>query len=236
MVLWGFPPHKAGKTLSNFVHLLAQLSEQRLTWHLQDRPDCRIPTSDEQWEELVEKYRGRSDYDTLDLFLDSPSGVSISLGVDAPVFVRDFDALAIGMDTEHLVGTQALFGFDKLYTLFTESIKLFQPFWGEVCDHELTRTDRIDSLRSSIDRTLIPDTIHWFNYFDEEMVERLGGRTKLRAAPVYQVAEWDNPPGLLLVLGRDPFDYHNPEHRQRHDEITQYLELDRLHKLYPKRR
>ena len=110
------------------------------------------------------------------------------------------------------------------------------PFWARVYDKELIITDRIDKLRFSVDLAKVPDTIHWFNYFDAEMAERLGGNTKLLSAPAYHVAELESPPGIVLVLQREPFDFHNPAHRQRHEEVAKYLELQRLHDLYPKKR
>jgi hypothetical protein len=90
-------------------------------------------------------------------------------------------------------------------------------------------------LHLSTDVTKVPDTIHWLNFFDEEMVARLGGKNKLLAAPAFAVKQWENPPGIFLILQREPFDFCNLKHRQRQEEIVHYLELKQLHGLYPKR-
>ncbi|MEM2126578.1 MAG: hypothetical protein QXQ53_09320 [Candidatus Methanosuratincola sp.] len=184
---------------------------------------------------MARESRERRNFGELDLFIESPSGLSTSLSVDAPAFVRDFDVLDIGLDTQHVAGAQAMFDFESLYALFTESTRLFRPFWARVRDLDQIITDRIGNLHLSVDLTKVPDTIHWLNFFDERMVERLGGKEKLLAAPAYEVREWADPPGILLVLQREPFDYHAPEHRRRQEEIVKYLELEWLHTLYPKK-
>jgi hypothetical protein len=235
MVLWGYPPHKAETALAEAVRLLDHSSGQSLIWHLENQSKVSVPTSPDQWSAVVREQRDEED-GSLSLFLDSPSGLSIDLTLDYPTYVRNFDVLSVSFDTAHLTSPQKMFSFESVCALFTNSIKLFQPFWGEVCDHELTRTDEIDSLRFSVDRTQVPDTIHWFNYFDERMVERLGGEKKLLTAPAYEVRKWESPPGILLILQRDPFDIYNPEHRQKYEEIVQYLDLKRLHALYPRKR
>jgi hypothetical protein len=236
VVLWGYPPHKFETILPSVIALLDRLTDRSLVWHHRDQPSRIAPASHDQWVALAKELQEQSNFRSLDASLTSTSGLSISVGFNAPAFVRNFDVLAINLNAEHLLGTQAIFTFEETYTLFTKSIDLFQPFWSEVCDHELTRTDEIDSLRFSVDRTQVPDTIHWFNYFDHEMVKRLGGEKKLLTAPAYEVRKWENPPGILLILQREPFDIHNLEHREKYEEIVQYLELDRLHSLYPRKR
>jgi hypothetical protein len=168
--------------------------------------------------------------------LESSSGLVISLGVDAPLVVRDFDVLSVGLDTKHVEGPQALFSFEQLHALFVESLDIFHPFWATTYDKETIMTDKINKLRFSVDLRKVPDTIYWFNYFGAEMVERLGGKAKLLGAPAYSVAESESPSGIVLILQREPFNFHNPTHRQRQEEVVKYLQLERLHDLYPKKR
>lgn len=236
IVFWGYPPHEIEEVLPHIIRAVDQHSEQPLTWTLANQPGRPIPTTREEWLTLGAEYREENEFGALFVTLDSTVGLSISLGMDEPLFMRDFDVLSVGLDTKHVEGPQALFSFEEIYALFIEGLGVFQPFWGEVCDHELTRTDRIDALRFSVDRTQVPDTIHWFNFFDEGMTERLGGKKRLLSAPVHDVEEWESPPGIVLILQREPFDFHNPEHRQRQEGVVQYLELERLHDLYPKKR
>jgi hypothetical protein len=235
IVLWGYPPHKAETILPEVVRLLDHSIGQSLVWHLESQPEISVTAAPGQWSDVAREQRNEED-GSLSVFCGSPSGLSIGLTLDYPSYVRDFDVLSIGLNTEHLTGLQPMLGFDRLSALFKEGIRLFQPFWGEVCDHELTRTDQVNALRFSIDRTQIPDTIHWFNYFGEGMVDRLGGRDRLLSAPAYEVSVWEDPSGILLILQRDPFDFHNLEHCTKHEEVVRYLQLKRLHALYPRKR
>ena len=236
MVLWGYPPHMAEDVLPRTIRLVDQLSGQPLAWSLTSQPGRHLPTTRAEWRALVEEYRARSGFSAVDMFLESSAGLDIELGVDAPAVVRDFDVLAIGFDPQHLDDSAGLLTFANLYALFVNSADLFQPFWAGVWDHELIITDMIQKLRFSVDPRKVPHTIHWFNYFDADMVERLGGKTRLLSAPAYSVAELESPPGVVIVLQREPFDFHNPTHRQRQEAAVKYLELGRLQERYPKKR
>jgi hypothetical protein len=235
ILLWGYPPHEAETILPNVIGAVDELSGQTLGWHLENQPDGPAPLSADQWVALAKQQRDQEDH-ALVLVLDSSSGLSISLTLGFPQHVRNFDVLSIDFGIEHLVGRTTMFNYEKLYSLFVELISLFEPFWARITDEELITADGFGKIHLSVDVTKVPATIHWFNYFDDEIADRLGGREKLRSAPVYQVKEWENPPGIILVLQREPFDFHNQEHRQRHAEVTRYLDLDRLQSLYPKRR
>ncbi len=232
LCLYGYPPHDAVTLLPRFIELVHQAAGQSLVWW--SAPNRPVPTSPEGWAALIAEERD-PDYGALNLTLASPCGLSIDLSADWPPVARAFDVLSFQMAPEHLTGPQALFDFDSLYTLFTESIRLFRPFSARVDDEELALTE-IGDIYKWVDTTKVPDTIYWFNYFAQDMVERLGGREKLLAAPAYLVTTLEEPPGVILILQRELFDYHNPEHRRRHEEITRYLDLSRLHTLYPRQR
>jgi hypothetical protein len=234
LVLWAYPPRDPTTVLPGLIRLLDEVTGQQLKWHLAHQSDRPAPTSHAEWRALAEEQRDPQ-LGALDLFFDSPSGLELSLTVDAPSVVRDFDVLAVDFDPEHLAGPHALFSYESLEALFLKSIRLFRPFWARVADKELTRTD-VGRIYLSVDVTKVPATVHWFNFFDRGMVERLGGREKLLGAPAYRVTELDEPAGLLLILQREPFDHHHPEHRQRLAAITDYLDLPQLQARYPKRR
>lgn len=235
MVFWGYPPHEI-EVLPQAIRAVEQRSEQPLTWNLADQPKRKIPRTREEWLTLGAEYRKENEFGALYIMLDSPSGLSISLGMDEPLFMRDFDVLSVGMDAKHVEEPQALFSFEEIHMLFVNGLDVFQPFWARIYDKELIITDAINKLRFSVDLRKVPDTIHWFNYFDAEMIERLGGKAKLLSAPAYLVVESESPPGIVLILQREPFDFHNPAHRQRQEEAVKYLDLPRLHARYPKER
>lgn len=234
IVLWAYPPHDSTVILPTMIRLFDEVTGQRLGWHLENQPGRPLPASWGEWVALDKEQRNPR-FGALDLFFDSPSGLLLSLNLDAPTFVRDFDVLAVGFDTEHLTGPKAMFSFDSLHALFIKSIRIFRPFWGRVGDKEVSRTD-IGNIYLSTDVTKVPSTINWLNFFDRAMVERLGGRKKVLGAPALSVAEIQDPAGVILILQDETFDYHNPEHRQRLETITQYFDLPRLHAMYPKRR
>lgn len=233
VVLRAYPPHDPVVILPGMARLLEDKSGQRLAWHLEGEPSRPVPTTQEGWGTLAKGSRNPR-YGALDLFFDSADGGTMSLSVDAPSFVRTFDVMSFGFDLEHLSGPKALFSFDTLYGLLIESMRLFGAFSAEVSDRELVRRDKAGKIYLSVDVTKIPDIVHWFNFFDSDMAERLGGKDKLLRAPAYLVEEVADPPGIVLVLQREPFDYHKGKHRQRWQDVTRYLDLERLHRLYPK--
>jgi len=205
MVFWGHPPYKAETVLPEVICSMDQAIGQSLSWHLEGRPDYPIPGLLGQWRAFTLERRSRED-NSLNLCLDSPCGLSISLNLDAPHYVRDFDVLTIDLATKYLIGPQAAFSFDRLYTLFVQNIKLFQPFWATVWDGDLIVTDEFQALRLSSDTTKVPIAVHWMNFFGEGMSARLGGRDKLLSAPAYHVEELSNPLGVSLVLQYETFD------------------------------
>ena len=165
-----------------------------------------------------------------------PDYLVLTIGVDAPEFVRDFDVLTVGFDSEHLTGPQAMFDFDSLYKMFTESIKLFRPFWAAVRDSDIVLTDEFREIRLSVDGTKLPFDIDWLNYFGQDMAERLGGMQKLLGAPAHLVEHAQDPDGIILVLQRQPFDCHDLEDLRRQRKIAEYLDLSKIHAMYPIRR
>jgi hypothetical protein len=56
--------------------------------------------------------------------------------------------------------------------LFEKLIELFKPFWGCVSNHALTRK------YGKYMESGIPTTIHWMNYWAEEIIDKFG-REKL---------------------------------------------------------
>ena len=234
-MLWAYPPHDGAATVAEMIRLLGKTSDFPLSWYLENQPHRPLPTSPEGWATLAKEQRN-THFGALDLFLDSPSGLVMSLSVDAPEFVRDFDVLTVGIDSEHLTGPQAMFGFDSLYTMFTESIKLFRPFWAAVRDSDIVLTDEFREIRLSVDGTKLPFAIDWLNYFDQDMAERLGGVQKLLDAPAYLVERAEDPVGIILALQRQPFDCHDLEDLRRQRKIAEYLDLPKLHAMYPRQR
>lgn len=234
VVSWGFPPHQPERILPNLVSLLDELCQRPLSWRIENQQHLPLPVTSSQWSILARDQRDEDG--SLSLFVNSPQQLSIGLTQDYPANVREFDVLSVALHRDHISGAHPLLGFEHLYTLFTECIKLFQPFWARLADAELMKLTAVGQLNVSVDLTKVPDTIHWLNFYSEELVGRLGGRAVLTAAPAYETREWNDPPGMLLVLQREPFDCHDPEHLARHDRINKYLGIRNLHALYPRQR
>jgi hypothetical protein len=232
LVCWGWPPHDAALILESLIDVFERIINQPGIWQVEGATVEPVPTSTQAWRELIEYNRDR-DNGSLSLFINSSAGYSLELTVDYPPYVRSFDVLTLHLPEEHLLARDPTVNFEALYSLFKEVIGLFRPFWAWIHDGQLLLSEEIRSLRFTLDRTKVPDTIHWFNYFSSDIVARLGGTQTLLAAPVYLVDELSQPAGMILILRPEPFDYYNAEHMRHQLEVVKYLQLNSLHVMYP---
>ncbi len=223
LVAWSWPPHDAAIVLARLFDIISHTLESAGTWQIEGEPNRLIPSSVQGWQYLVEQHRYQDD-GSLSLFIDSSAGYSVGLTVDYPSTVRIFDVLSVHLPEEHLEA-DSLLEFDRLLAFFKEVIALFQPFWAWIHDKELFLAEEVASLQFTLDKTKLPDTVHWFNYFSTETVVRLGGTEVLTTSPAYLVQEVSEPPGIVSVLQHEPFDYSRPEHKRRHREVVSQLEF-----------
>lgn len=236
IVVWGYPPHEFAQTVLQMLQLLDEVTKTTMEWFWHPEPTIEsiqpIPKSLEELEKLEGRVRDPDD-GALDFITYSSNDLKFSISLDWPKVVRDFDVMVLGLLPEHLKGTNRLFDFAKLQALFVKLIRMFRPFWAAVDDLEYTAPEE---LRVKLDETQIPLQIHWFNYFGETIITNLGGKEKVLSAPVYLAEAWDEPPGIILKLQKEVFDYHNPAHRERVEAVERYFDLRSLQQQYLRRR
>jgi hypothetical protein len=176
---------------------------------------------------------------TLAVGLTSANGLVLKFTVSEENYenVQFPNNMRIGLNWEHITDTSNGLSFDQLYKLFKFCIKLFEPYYayGSKCG-EVNHSNSYWQIFQTIDSDKVPVAIEWFNYFDSEMVDRLGGKEKLLSAPVYIIEPDKELNGLLLVLQKEPFDYLNSEHLKNREVVEDYLDLNRLHALFPRQR
>lgn len=137
--------------------------------------------------------------------------------------------------------------FDQLNALFKKCVLVFNPFWGCI-ENEANIDEFQGTLNPSkkyttteletdfsivkVDATKVPRLIHWFNYFDPTFVERLGGRNKLLAGPVWHAEILEELGGIIWILQQEPFDNNNSKHLACQRDAINYLRLFDIHKQY----
>lgn len=180
-----------------------------------------------------------SDDDLLATGLTSANGLVLRITIGKRVYpnVRFPNTLSIGFNLDYLTGIHPLLTFGRLQGMFTFCIGLFRPYYayGNKSD-EINYSEKREQIWHAIDSDKVPVAIEWFNYFDPAMVERLGGAEKLLSAPVYLAKPVEELGGIMLILQQEPFDYKNPKHLQRRQVVESYLDLSRLHELYPRQK
>ena len=183
--------------------------------------------------EEIERRSRLPDDGSLIFEAETADDLQLSITLDWPKVVRAFDVLVISLLPSHLKGESRLFDFEGLQELFVGLIRMFRPFWAAVADSAYKSPE---DLRVNLDEEQIPLKIHWFNYFGETIITNLGGKEKVLSAPVYLAEGWDEPPGIILKLQKEVFDYHNPAHRERVEVVERYFDLKRLQQQYLRRR
>lgn len=90
----------------------------------------------------------------------------------------------------------------RMIELFRTCVSLFEPYWGCICNSLNIR--RYDKLWENDQ----PKTIHWVNYFGDDMPRKIEERL-IKTAPVYMAERYHD--GYLIILKKTPIDDENPE-------------------------
>ena len=210
-----------------------------------------IKNDDESIRKLIQR-RNRENIGFKSLLLFNSSGdVSMRYSISEPGTCL-ISTIIIEFIKNPFVGTNPELSVNDIVGLVKSYVEIYKPFRGwlenqsnndiifeeEAIEsyHEtppgsgnwaksITYTSALDT----IDRQKVPETIHWVNYFDNSIVDRIG-RSLLLSADVFLVEELTD--GVLLVLQSEPFDVANPIHLRRQQVINQYLHLPELQKKY----
>jgi len=92
--------------------------------------------------------------------------------------------------------------YEKLILLFKECITVFEPFWGGISNSLNIR--RYDGYWGDI----LPTTIHWVNYFGNQVSEALG-EAKILSSPTYFKEKYNS--GYFVLLKEEPINDESEE-------------------------
>lgn len=127
------------------------------------------------------------------------AGISIQVGITSNLFnntfVVDFPA-SFPMYTDNQLD-------ERLIKLFRKCIPIFKPYWG--CINNSFNNKRYNYKLWENDQ---PKTIHWVNYFGDDMPRKIEERL-IKTAPVYMAERYHD--GYLIILKKTPIDDENPE-------------------------
>ncbi len=121
------------------------------------------------------------------------AGIGLTVGVSSPKFYNTF---IINLPQSLPVYSNIEIN-QRLVATFKQCITIFDPFWGCVSNH--VNSNRYNSHFHND----LPVTIHWLNYFGNDIVERIG-EEKIKAAPLKTVERHHN--GYFLELKDMPID------------------------------
>ena len=116
-----------------------------------------------------------------------------------------------------------------LTTIFSFIVELFSPFYAYSSKAgEINYSYEYQEKSKKFGRTKLPIAIEWFNYFDSDWTNRLGGFDKLQGSSAYRVTRLGQQNGSMLILQREPFDYRNENHIKKRLQVEKDLELTKL--------
>lgn len=231
-VFWTFDKHDLALLILRVNEFFSQYGRDYMPLYLEGK---EIPLTAEGIKEALITAWGRED--GIATGLKSSNDIVLRSTIQNKEYpnVRFLNTLSIGFDLKHLVGMRPVLTLDRLQEIFIFCAKLFVPFYAYSCKSgEINVSPEHQRIWNMIDTKKVPIAIEWFNYFSPEWVERFGGLEKLLAAPVFQAKPVEALGGVILILQQEPFDYTNADHLRNRHRVEEYLELPRLHQLFPR--
>ncbi len=138
------------------------------------------------------------------------SGILLSIGVSSPKFYNTF---SVSLPPSLPVYSNTAIN-QRLVATFKQCITIFDPFWGCV-------RNRINSNRyNGFFQNNFPTTVHWLNYFGNDIVEKIG-EEKLKAAPLKKVEKYYK--GYFIKLKEMPINDDIPEDIVLQQKANQYF-------------
>jgi hypothetical protein len=203
-----------------------------ITWVAADGLKVSIDDAEEVVNSIKDRQRARNEDPDFRLFMDSEIGLNFGISLDAPKFVRNFDVLTIALDKRFVFSPDPIFKYAKLIDFFSGLIKIFQPFWGAIVDKDQISSEYYQELRRSVNSEKIPASMHWINYVNESIANRLGGIQLLEEAPIQDFITLNSPKGIIVVLQKEPFDLNNSEHLEHLEKLHKYLGMKNLRQIH----
>lgn len=139
------------------------------------------------------------------------TGISLTVGM---VNARFFNTLILSLP-ESYIADGGLHSPTTL-ELFKLCVRSFQPFWGAVINKSNVR--RFGDLWA-VEK---PTTVHWMNYFDSKLAEKIGVE-RIQKAGLYRVENLDD--GLFLQIAEYPINDDSEDDWKRQKQINSALLL-----------
>jgi hypothetical protein len=152
---------------------------------------------------------------------------SFSVGISNPMFSNVF---VMKIPRSKVEGNNSILTFDRVQFIFQGLVEVFDPFWGAISNN--LNFQRFVKVSQQIDCFKIPSAIHWFNYFDRYVLERLNP-DRVLSAPFHSVVKLKSQ-GVMAILQEEPFNDRDPDHLQRQYEVMEYLNFNELYCQYPR--
>jgi hypothetical protein len=226
MIFWAFGKREAVDLTVKTAQYLGKFGTDYKPIYLPDETKISLDTP--SLTELFTKMRGKGTF--FSTWLTSQNGLVFLLHLGVPLAGFP-EVIQIGLEPNHIQEISV----EQLIEVFKFGAHIFEPYYAWGCmSGEVNYSKLYGEKNATVDLTKVPAFIEWFNYFDQPMVERLGGVNKLLAVPAYRVQQVENSGGAILVLQEEAFDFQNPVHLHRREAVEKYLEFERLHKLYSK--
>ncbi len=143
---------------------------------------------------------------------NAAAGIGLSVGICYPKFNNCFSVnLPLSLPIYESAEVD-----EKLIETFKQCIIIFDPFWACISNHVNT------SRYSGYFQDELPTTLHWVNYLDKDIVEKIG-EEKLKAAPVGLVKKFNE--GYFIKLKEMPIDDKATEDIVLQQRANQYFQL-----------
>jgi hypothetical protein len=143
---------------------------------------------------------------------DDSAGISLTIGMNNPSFTNSF--------VIHFPPSLNIFDrgiSERLIVLFKNCVKIMNPFWGGIVSSCTLRRYAI------IYKNNLPTTIHWVNFWGEEIVHRIS-EAKINKASLHSL-EKINSKGYILILKHIPIDDNSEEDIRLQSEVNKRLGL-----------
>lgn len=238
MVFWADEEREPVETVLKIDDFLRPYGEDYVLKYLNDRVEVAMDR--QALAERCDPNRRKDELLTQSYFSGNRIWFALSTGRTeynrrmAPQMMPATEVLTLEFDSTHLQGADPALDFIRLQEIFWYCLHLFAPYYGRL---QMTGEVNYEAspyreISYTIDLTKVPAAIEWFNYFNPEWVDRLGGLEDFLTAPVLLAEPVEGLGGVVLILQEEPFDYRNPRHLQNRALVEAHLDLPRLHQLF----
>lgn len=180
---------------------------------------------------FAESRRNHPSLSMYPLIFSSRNGIKLDFTLAWDELVSRVKAVTAVFQEEHVRGADSL-SVDEIASVFEKIVAQTGSICGEFGQPPPISEEWYYEAGRKTDVERVPTSVEWMTYFGPELVERIGEK-KFHRVPEGEIREIGG--GILFILQREPFSYEEPDHRARQRRLNKYLEIDRIHKLYPRR-